>query len=128
MSNQDTINGVEQAIVHRPATKAKYAMDSIAEDMVNWVKDNHVQLGGWQHVSHNLHNSINATKAKWYSDFHPTEGFMLAEKILIAVIHAGPIYAIYVEHTPNHWVLSAVMNEYRNTFLSLMKERIEAQG
>jgi len=117
MSNQDTINTAGE-LSQRVNMKVKYAMDSILIDMVNWIKDNHTHLDGWKNRTHQLENSIKEV----LSTFDPST------QSLVGFVTAGPLYALFLEYKPFHWVLSGGMNEFKGKILTLMKERIEAQG
>lgn len=108
MSNfaQTLLDGMEEK-----KRKVMMAMDSIAIDIVNFVKEQ----GPWTDRTSNLRNSV---------QYKPTEE--LGDGTLRTVIYAGVEYAVYVEYRQGYWVLGGAMEEFRPIFTELIKQRVSA--
>lgn len=93
--------------------KLMQVLETVLIDMVNWIKQNHTALGGWENRTANLENSISYQAPKTGSDGK-----------IVGVIYAGMEYALYVEFSAGHWVLSGGLNEFQPKLLQLIKERM----
>jgi hypothetical protein len=91
--------------------RMKLALDSVLIEIVNWIKQNHQSLGGWNDISGYLNNSISYKESEWFGD------------LLKGVVFAGAIYAIFVEFKEGHWVLSGGFSEYRSQIMDMINER-----
>ena len=116
------------------------AFESVLIEIVNWIKENHMTLGGWTDRTSNLNNSISyAGPFAGPASSIPKIGFGSSpgrgastlrdaapdEKaaVMSGVIYAGMSYAMYVEYRPGHWVLSGGMEEFRPKIMKLIAER-----
>jgi hypothetical protein len=116
--------------------RLKMALDSVLIDIVNWIKNNHKSLGGWEPHTNNLTNSIGwgstdasfspipASKTTITPDVMNLDGGSKWEgNVLSGAVFAGMEYAIYVEFKEGHWVLSGGFNEFRPKIMELLRER-----
>ena len=117
MSVEMKITGIDKMIttIHELSEKQKLrmklALDSVLIEIVNWIKDNHQTLGGWNDQTGYLNNSISYTESLWNGD------------ILTGIVFAGANYAIHVEFKEGHWVLSGGFHEYRGKIMRMIAER-----
>jgi hypothetical protein len=92
--------------------RLRLAFDSVLIEIVNWIKNNHQDLGGWKDRTGNLNNSITASVSGWDGE------------ILKGQVSAGEDYAIYVELREGHWVISGGMREYEGKIMGLIGKRM----
>lgn len=111
----DKMQTTMTAIGEEHKHKLKLALDSVLIDIVNWIKQNHQDLGGWKDVTGNLNNSINNVESSWNGDS------------LAGIVFAGMEYAIYVELKEGHWVLSGGFSEFRPKIMAMLAERVKLQ-
>jgi hypothetical protein len=96
--------------------KIHRALSAVLMLIVNWIKENHEDLGGWINRTFALQNSISSTVL----DYRPGEP-------ITGIIYAGMNYAVYVEYMEGHWVLSGGLNEYRDKIIPMIEDFVKGQ-
>ena len=94
---------------------AHQAVESVLMEMVNWTKENHESLGGWNNDSHNLESSIS----------HKMQPLNTSSGKIVGHIYAGMEYAVNVEFMENKWVLSGSINEFFPKAKEMIADRIK---
>lgn len=117
--------------------RLKLALDSVLIEIVNWIKDNHQMLGGWNDQTANLNNSIGwcgddkgvptfaASKEARFFPVRIDNGSQWEGDTLKGIVFAGMEYALYVEIKEGHWVLSGGLAEFWPKIAQMIAERIK---